>query len=167
MGSSYVGTAGAWASTGYYSCTGETPLVGTSGATFYITGVQLEEGTTATSFERESYSVTEMKCKRYCNRLDYGNGGAINTGYVDSSTSARGGIVFPPMRTSASASASSATHFKLDNGAGAYVGTGISFDGLTTTSARLILNSSGMTSGQGGIFLSVNSSAYILLTAEL
>jgi hypothetical protein len=166
-GANYQGTAGAWAAADYRAASGATKLVATSGATFYITGVQLEVGTQATSFEYRQYQQELALAQRYCNRLDYANGASVNTGYVDSATSARGGIIFPTMRTSASASASSATHFKLDNGAGAYVGTGISFDGLTPTSARLILNSSGMTSGQGGIFLSVNASAYILLTAEL
>jgi len=65
VGSTYSGTAGSWASAQYFSATGATSVVGTSGATFYITGVQLEEGTTATSFERESYSVTLQKCQRY------------------------------------------------------------------------------------------------------
>lgn len=166
-GSSYSGTAGAWAGALNLSATGATSVVGTNGATFYITGVQLEVGTQATSFEYRQYGTELALCQRYCNRLDYANGASVNTGYVDSSTSARGGLIFPTMRTSASASASSATHFKLDNGAGAYVGTGISFDGLTPTSARMILNSSGMTSGQGGIFLSVNAGGFILLTAEL
>jgi len=166
-GSTLSGTAGAWAAADYRSATGATSVVGTNGATFYITGVQLEKGSTATSFDYRPYGTELQLCQRYCNRLDYANGASVNTGYVDSATSARGGLIFPTMRTSASASASSATHFKLDNGAGAYVGTGISFDGLTPTSARMILVTSGMTSGQGGIFLSVNAGASILLTAEL
>ena len=65
VGSGYSGTAGTWAASTYLAPTGNTSVVGTSGATFYITGVQLEEGTTATSFERESYSVTLQKCQRY------------------------------------------------------------------------------------------------------
>lgn len=138
-----------------------------SAVVFLLTGVQLEVGSTATSFDYLPYGTELALCQRYCNKLTYENTGAVVTGYIDSATSARGAITFPTMRTSASVTASSGTHFKLDNGAGAYVGTGISFDGLTPTSARMILNSSGMTANQGGIFLSVNNSAYILLTAEL
>jgi hypothetical protein len=167
VGSTYSGTAGSWQASGLLSATGATSVVGTNGATFYITGVQLEVGSSATGFEYVNYQTSLANCQRYCNRLDYASGASVNTGYADSATSARGGLIFPTMRTSASASASSATHFKLDNGAGAFVGTGISFDGLTPTSARMILVTSGMTSGQGGIFLSVNAGAYILLTAEL
>jgi hypothetical protein len=65
VGSTYQGTANTWAGAEYYGTSGATSVVGTSGATFYITGVQLEEGTTATSFERESYSETFAKCQRY------------------------------------------------------------------------------------------------------
>ena len=166
-GSTLSATAGSWVGAEEYSSTGATSVVGTNGATFYITGVQLEVGSTATSFDYRPYGTELALCQRYCNRLDYANGASVNTGYVDSATSARGGLIFPTMRTSASASASSGTHFKLDNGAGSYVGTGILFDGLTPTSARMVLTSSGMTGGQGGIFLSVNAGAYILLTAEL
>jgi hypothetical protein len=47
VGATYSGTAGAWAGSLYYSTTGATSVVGTSGATFYITGVQLEAGSAA------------------------------------------------------------------------------------------------------------------------
>ena len=40
-------------------------LADTANATFYITGVQLEVGDTATPFEHESYDTTIQKCYRY------------------------------------------------------------------------------------------------------
>ena len=64
-GSGQSGTAGSWSSSNYYSATGATSVVGTSGATFYITGVQLEKGTTASSFEFRSYGKELMLCQRY------------------------------------------------------------------------------------------------------
>jgi hypothetical protein len=51
VGSNYNGTANAWATGDYRSVSGAVSVVGTNGATFYITGVQLEVGTTATSFD--------------------------------------------------------------------------------------------------------------------
>jgi hypothetical protein len=78
VGSTYSGTAGAWSSTEYRSATGATSVVGTSGATFYITGVQLEEGTTATSFEREIYSETFAKCQRYFQKIPLSFGSPID-----------------------------------------------------------------------------------------
>ena len=64
-GSSLSGTAGAWASALYTSATGATSVVGTNGATFYITGVQLEQNTSATPFERRLYNQELANCKRY------------------------------------------------------------------------------------------------------
>ena len=64
-GATYSGTAGAWAGSQLYSATGATSVVGTSGATFYITGVQLEVGTVATPFERQIYSNQLAQCQRY------------------------------------------------------------------------------------------------------
>jgi len=65
VGSTYTGTAGAWAGAGYYGATGATSVVGTNGATFYITGVQLEKGSTATSFDYRPYTTELQLCQRY------------------------------------------------------------------------------------------------------
>jgi hypothetical protein len=65
VGSTYSGTAGAWASALYISATGATSVVGTSGATFYITGVQLEVGSTASEFEHRLYTQEMSLCQRY------------------------------------------------------------------------------------------------------
>ena len=68
MGSTYSGTAGVWASSNYASATGATSVVGTNGATFYITGVQLEKGSTATSFDYRPYGTELALCQRYYQR---------------------------------------------------------------------------------------------------
>ncbi len=64
-GSSVSGTAGSWSSSGFASATGATSVVGTNGATFYITGVQLEVGSTATSFDYRPYGTELALCQRY------------------------------------------------------------------------------------------------------
>jgi hypothetical protein len=65
VGSNFSGTAGAWASALYLSATGATSVIGTNGATFYITGVQLEQNTSATPFERRLYNQELANCQRY------------------------------------------------------------------------------------------------------
>lgn len=65
VGSTFSGTAGAWASANLVSATGATSVVGTSGATFYITGVQLEAGSVASPFERRDYGRELMMAQRY------------------------------------------------------------------------------------------------------
>jgi hypothetical protein len=69
MGSTYSGTAGSWAASDYSSATSAVSVVGTSGATFYITGVQLEKGSTATSFDYRPYGTELQLCQRYYQKL--------------------------------------------------------------------------------------------------
>jgi hypothetical protein len=64
-GATYSGTAGAWAAANYGTATGATSVVGTNGATFYLTGVQLEVGTVATPFERRMYGQELQLAQRY------------------------------------------------------------------------------------------------------
>jgi hypothetical protein len=64
-GSSNIGTAGAWSGSSFYGATGDTKLISTLSATFYITGVQLEVGTQATSFEYRQYGTELALCQRY------------------------------------------------------------------------------------------------------
>jgi hypothetical protein len=94
-GSTYLGTSGSWAATGYYGATGQTNLIATSGATFYITGVQLEKGSTATSFDYRPYGTELQLCQRYYESTDtFVSGGIANTTGTQQ--------VFVPFRTTKS-----------------------------------------------------------------
>jgi hypothetical protein len=64
-GTSKNTTAGSWGSTSYFGATGSTNVIGTNGATFYITGVQLEVGSSATGFEYRMYGTEFANCQRY------------------------------------------------------------------------------------------------------
>jgi hypothetical protein len=77
VGSTFSGTAGAWAAGNFTSATGSQSVVGTNGATFYLTGVQLEVGSKASAFERRPYGMELDLCEYYYQVVDC-NGGAVN-----------------------------------------------------------------------------------------
>jgi len=90
-GTSRVGTAGAWAGATYWGASGCQSIVATNGATFYITGVQLEVGSTATSFDYRPYGTELDLCQRYFYKV-IGNSGnnyeSLGSGVATASTSA-------------------------------------------------------------------------------
>ena len=81
VGSDYTGSAGSWSSNNYYGLTGATSLVSTNGATWLLTGVQLEVGTSASDFEFLPYDVNLQRCQRYYQEtLAYiGHGHSVST----------------------------------------------------------------------------------------
>jgi len=81
VGSTYSGAAGSWGSTRYFSATGATSVVGTNGATFYLTGVQLEVGSKATAFERRPYGMELQLCQRYYRTFTLHSGPKIASAY--------------------------------------------------------------------------------------
>jgi hypothetical protein len=64
-GTSFNTTAGAWNGNLLVRTAGSVNWIGTSGATFYITGVQFEKGTTATNFDVLPYGTELALCQRY------------------------------------------------------------------------------------------------------
>jgi hypothetical protein len=82
IGSGLSTTAGAWTASTGYGATGATSVVGTSGATFYITGVQLEVGSSATGFEYRQYGQELALCQRYFEMTYFqGTSTGTNTGF--------------------------------------------------------------------------------------
>jgi hypothetical protein len=115
-GSTYSGTAGAWTGSGLISATGATSVVGTSGATFYITGVQLEVGLNATNFDYRPYGTELALCQRYFYITDTNAGFGTNATTTQSAFKTRLPVT---MRTSPSLTmpSSSALNGPLASGA--------------------------------------------------
>ena len=65
VGSSQNATPDVWGSWVGWGVSGAQNVVSTNGATFYITGVQLEKGSTATSFDYRPYGTELALCQRY------------------------------------------------------------------------------------------------------
>jgi hypothetical protein len=64
-GSNFVGTASTWSAGDFFKSSGSVSLIANSGATFYLSGVQLEKGSTATPFEFRSIGQELGLCQRY------------------------------------------------------------------------------------------------------
>ena len=121
VGSTYGGPAGAWAAANYVSATGAVQVVATAGATFYITGVQLEVGTKATPYEMQIYSDQLAQCQRYYQQLQPEVASASSAEYYYSNSVA-GEVRIPltvVMRTSPTASALTQTNGAISTYSGA------------------------------------------------
>ena len=134
-GSTYSGTAGSWASAGYFSAIGATSVVGTNGATFYITGVQLEVGSSATGFEYVNYQTSLANCQRYFQTVGgvaSGSNQKIGPAASYSTTIQDCSVAFSPtMRATPTLTAPSGTNYytMYSNGAG------YGFNSVTITDA--------------------------------
>lgn len=94
-GSSRLGTANTWTNPGGYDGpTGSVSVVGTNGATLYLTGVQFEVGSIATPFERRLYSTELALCQRYC-LVKSSAGDYVGAGIWYTSSSLVAGTAFP------------------------------------------------------------------------
>jgi len=64
-GASTGGTVNTWQNGNFTQPAGTVSVVSTNAATWYITGVQLEKGSTATSFDFRDYGTELALCQRY------------------------------------------------------------------------------------------------------
>ena len=81
-----------WLAGNYLTASGAVNLVANSGATFYITGVQLEKGSTATSFDYRPYGTELQLCQRYF-EMSFQQGTAPANGASSSALLTEGGAV--------------------------------------------------------------------------
>jgi hypothetical protein len=170
-GATVSNTAGAWAAGNFASATGATSVVGTNGATFYITGVQLEVGSTATSFDYRPYGTELALCQRYYYQAIPTNS---NNRYTvacvaSSATTAKGFFTLPvTMRTQPTLSASSgASYYDFFIAGADYLTNALSIEPPTTNYAQIGATIAGATAGQAGVLYINNNSAAIAFSAEL
>ncbi len=145
----------------------------TDNATFEITGVQLEVGSTASEYMHESYGETLAKCQRYYYKHLSGNNLVVSLGFSSATDQVSGYIQFPTtMRATPSID-----HTYGDNyyrlGAGnlggdKYIDGAWALQGKTDQSTRIYATpQSTLTAGEPGLVDTTNASASMAFSAEL
>ena len=169
-GATNSGTAGAWAAVNYFSATGATSVVGTNGATWYITGVQLEKGSTATSFDYRPYGTELALCQRYYARMTAGAAyTAFAVGVVQSATAPFAVTTKLPVTMRATPSISYSNIRVYDGSvAPAITSTAANYSSPDFWSGDFGASGGGLTTGRAAIITANNNSAaYIDATSEL
>jgi hypothetical protein len=178
-GSTYqTATTNAWISGNAWSTSGAQSVVGTLNATFNITGVQLEKGTTASSFEYRSFGAELQLCQRYFQSYGpYGNGSILAVGNTFGASSGTFAFQFyMPMRTTPGtitlpAAGQSSGQITVLNKGGGYPSTHPTLSASDASPYQMRINFSGMTGvfADGGMAITLYSSgnAVITISAEL
>jgi hypothetical protein len=173
-GSTRASTAGSWQAGDYRGATGQVNLVSTNGATFYITGVQLEKGSTATSFDYRPYGTELSLCQRYLPMISCASndGGQFAVGQASGSTSAEFHLRFPvTVRTAATGLViDTVSNLRCTNAAisGSPTVTSLSFLSGNSDSARFTAAvASGLVAGNATLLVPVNATKLYFTGCEL
>jgi len=104
-GSNRQGTNETWNTSVVDGTSNQVNFLDSTSNDFYITGIQLEAGTTASDFEFLPYDVNLQRCQRYCNATkNYGDGNVAENRHYSSAYGVNGYIqsAIPRMRTTPS-----------------------------------------------------------------
>jgi hypothetical protein len=151
-------SANSWQAGTYFAPTGSVSVVGTNGATFYVTGVKLEVGSVATPYNRQSLAKSMADCQRYFQKL----GGSIVADILLQGNATAAGangpgssIGYAPMR--AAPTGVIVGTFTLTNASSATL-----FPGIQTIGLTLQASAAGFTK-----LFNPDTNTYITLNAEL
>ena len=169
-GSSYVTSGNSWVAGTYETVSGATNIISTLNATWQITGVQLEIGTSATPFERRLYNQELANCQRYAYKI-----GALSTfqvfaGGFAGQTTAAYGVLNMPVTMRAKPTLTSSGSFRLSDTNTGFSATVSTPDAtvMTLNTIELSFAATGLTQFRPYEFQANNdANAYLLLTAEL
>lgn len=154
----------------YTSLSGAVNFVATSGATLYLTGVQLEVGTSATDFEYRPYGTELALCQRYYWKLVNKEIIYFANAWQFDSTSMYSIIQYPvQMRTTptlAAASGSGIYTFYRGGSSDPFNSLSLVYAGNMCGAIRNTTEISG-TAGQAGGILASDTAADVAFTAEL
>jgi hypothetical protein len=167
-GSNELGTVNTWGGALYRGASGQTQIISTLNATWQVTGVQLEKGSTATSFDYRPYSAELALCQRYYVNVVSG-GNSIATGFMWN-VSELGSIVNAPVTMRASPSLVQVTgtaYYAFERAAGNQ--TFSSFTNITRWAGQqgYLYTASSGTTGHVGEIRGNNAASYIAFSSEL
>jgi hypothetical protein len=173
VGSTFATTAGSWQAGNFFGVSTAVNVVGTNGATFYVTGVQLEEGVVSTNFDVLPYGTQLQLCQRYYYRITPDNSKRFGSGFAYLTTEA---MIFIPfmtqMRTAPSAleQSGTATDYRLLSASGSgLAGTSVpTFNTACPYNATVSFYVGGsLVAGNGTMGFPFSSTSYLAWSAEL
>jgi hypothetical protein len=174
-GTDNTGTAGAWVGAGNVGADSTVAVIGTLNATWFITGVQLEKGSTATSFDYRPYGTELQLAQRYFTKI--GDGGVTSyyaMGVYISGNSGGGSalINFPvPLRTqSFSVTTSTNSTWYADNqnfGSSGSTSPTLDNKGLSSLYLNFSGGSGGTLGASGRLLASATANCFVNISAEL
>jgi len=168
-GSTYRSTASTWQAGNYIGVTGAVRLISTVSSTFDITGVQIETGSVATSWDYRDYQSELARCQRYLPAIVSGGtfdivgvGGAFST--TQTQVSCKFNV---PARVAVTGiTVSAAADFNLNDNSVNYTCTAVVFGqgGFNGCVIQLTIATASLTLGRQ-MFAALNAtSKYILFT---
>ncbi len=163
------GSSGAWGSS-TNSAVGQTAnFSGTSSATFFLTGVQLEAGTSASDFEFLPYDVNFQRCSRYYQLIASGTNKCIGDGGAYSGSNVWSFVHVKPFRTTPSIDIVTGSNYYafIGNASSSNVSSVFVEGNSTETNIRIANTSASVTQGRSYFLNTNNSSAFIGFEAEL
>jgi hypothetical protein len=168
-GSNFQGTAGVWGTTNNRSTSSQANLLTTIGATFYITGVQLEKGSAASAFENRQYGTELALCQRYLPAYNFSAGNQPSAGGIAYSTTATVMNLIHPVQTRIAPTGITVTGtFNSYNNGGGNAGnfSSITLGQFQGTYSSIIncTGGSGLVQGNATLLLSPVGTSQILLT---
>ena len=180
LGSNYHTTSpNTWTSSAVYGTSDQPNLMSSTSNNWYITGLQLEVGDTASDFEHLPHDVSLQRCMRYYTRYDASEGYTrYASGFINSSTAAVAIMQLPvPMRgvptidhsgTAGDYSIYHGTSTTPCNSTPQIQVPSTGDDNATSVGLQLDV-SSGLTAGQGCIFLGTNANTdnFFAFSSEL